>query len=301
MAQIKCGILTFGYGESAFFQESFNKKGYYSLNLGDNAQSIATKHAYTELGFSQDLFVPINRDTLSNYRGERAYLIMNGVFYSYSFPLPPTIVPIFVGFRADESVIREHAEILRRFQPIGCRDDATTSLIGSLGIQAQTTGCLTLTLPKRSVSPTAPRLLVVYGTLKGRLPPSVLRYVPADLAEATEFIFHRLPLTNFPPTAQQCAEAEKYEQALLDHFRDEATLILTPLHHVASPCMAMGIPVIVCRQKPDPRFSFLERFLPIYLPSDFKRIDWNPPPVNLASVRQNLLDWTRDRIRAATA
>jgi hypothetical protein len=300
MAQIKCGVLTFGYDDAPLFRDTLDSKGYYSINLGDNAQSIAIRHAYRQLGFPEDLLVSINRDTLSSYRGGPAYLIMNGVFGPASFPLPPNILPIFVGFHADESVIRQHVEIFRRFQPIGCRDDATTALLQSLGIQARTTGCLTLTLPKRSVAPTEPKLLVVYGTMKGRLPGSILRYIPAELADAAEFIFHRLPMTNFPPSERQRAEAEKYELALLDHFRDEATLVLTPLHHVASPCMAMGIPVIVCRRKPDPRFSFLETLIPIYLPKEFKRIDWNPAAPDLTSIKSNLLSWTREKIEAAT-
>jgi hypothetical protein len=295
-----CGVLTFGYEDSTGFRDALDSRGYYSINLGDNAQSIAIRHAYKQLGFSEELLVPINRDTLPSYRGERTYLFMNGVFKSASFPLPPNILPIFVGFHASESVIREHSETFRRFHPIGCRDEATTRLMRSLGIQAHTTGCLTLTLPRRSISPTAPRLLVVYGNWSGRLPPSVLRYIPDDLAETSEFIFHRLPLTNFPPTPQQCAEAERYEQALLDHYRTEATLVLTPLHHVASPCLAMGIPVIACRRKCDPRFSFLQSLIPIYLPDDFERIDWDPAPVDLTSVRDNILSWTRDRIQAAT-
>lgn len=301
MAQLKCGVLTFGYEGWKGIQEALDSQGYYSINLGDNAQSIAIRHAYRQLGFSQDRLVPINRDTLPSYRGERAFLIMNGVFRKMSFPLPPNIIPIFVGFHARENLIRKHCETFRRFQPIGCRDDATTAVMLSLGIQAHTTGCLTLTLPTRSASPAAPKLLVVYGDLEGQLPSSVLRYIPADLVEAMEFIFHRLPVTNFPLTEQQCAAAERYEQALLDRYRTEATLVLTPLHHVASPCMAMGIPVVVCRHESGPRFSFLERMIPIHLPGDFESIDWNPAPPNLTSIRENLLNWTRDRIQAATA
>jgi len=80
MAQLHCGVLTFGYDDSIRLQDTFNRKGFYSINLGDNAQSIAIRHTYRQLGFSQDLLVPINRDTLASYSGDRAYLIMNGVF-----------------------------------------------------------------------------------------------------------------------------------------------------------------------------------------------------------------------------
>jgi hypothetical protein len=301
MTPIKCGVLTFGYEGSTGFLTKLSQKGYYSINLGDNTQSIAIRHAYTQLGFSDELLVPINRDTLPSYRGERAYLIMNGVFSGGAFPLPPTIIPIFVGFHAKESVIREHAGLLRRFQPIGCRDDTTTELMQSLKIQASTTGCLTLTLPRRSVSPTVPRLLIVYGDGTSGVPSNIFRYVPVKLVRAIELIFHRLPLTNFPPTTQQREAAERYEQALLNHYRDEATLVLTSLHHVASPCLAMGIPVIVCRHKCSPRFSFLKRLTPIYLPDDFERIDWNPAPLDITAIRDNLLSWTRDKIQAASA
>jgi hypothetical protein len=58
--------------------------------------------------------------------------------------------------------------------------------------------------------------------------------------------------------------------------------------------MAMGIPVIVCRHKSGPRFSFLERLIPIYLPDDFERIDWSPTPVDLGSGQPNWLDKRQD-------
>ena len=65
--------------------------------------------------------------------------------------------------------------------------------------------------------------------------------------------------------------------------------------------MALGIPVILCREAMDPRFSFLSTIMPIYTPENFDRIDWNPPAVDLGPIRQRLLELAGSIISAARA
>jgi hypothetical protein len=186
--QMKFGILTFGYNNFSWFEDHLRRFGHYTINLGDNAQSIAIRHVYRTLGIPDDETVLINRDALPSYDGERAILIMNGVFLNWSFPLPPSIHPIFVGFHTPENVIQQNVETFKRHEPIGCRDSATTELMRSHGVQAFTTGCLTLTLPPRAESPPAPKMFVVYGANGGGFPSQVLKHIPAHLSDSAEFI-----------------------------------------------------------------------------------------------------------------
>jgi hypothetical protein len=52
--------------------------------------------------------------------------------------------------------------------------------------------------------------------------------------------------------------------------------------------MAMGIPTIVANDLCSPRMGWLEKFLPIYTPSTFAHIDWNPKPVDIESIKAKM-------------
>lgn len=296
---MKFGVITFGYDKFPGFEKSLQNDGYYDINLGDFAQSISIKNIYNRLGIDDSQIIRINRDALPEYDSGPAIVIMNGVFYPSSFPLPTNITPIFIGFHAAKHTIETHHDFLRRHQPIGCRDDGTTKLMQSYGIEAFTTGCITLSLDPRTEQPKKPKLLIVYGRGAGHLPGGVLRKIPYQLLKNAEFIFHRLPANKFPFGSEMRMAAESYEQALFDRYRREATLVLTSLHHVATPCMAFGIPVIICRRDDNVRFSTIEKLTPIYTPGKFGLIDWNPAPVDVSIFRANLLDLAEAKIKDA--
>lgn len=287
---MKFGVVTFGYDGFAHFAQRLNTEGFYDVNLGDNAQSIAIRQAYRRMGIAEDLIIDMNRDALPSYRGDPVILVMNGVFYENLFPLPEQIRPIFIGFNAEEHTIRRHAAIFRRYQPIGCRDEVTTRLMRDVGVEAYTSGCLTLTLDPRQMLPATPKMFIVHGNMAGKLPPGLLRHIPDYWLSNAELIYNRLPTTRFPFSLEQRIEAERYSRSLINRYSKEATIVVTPLHHVATPCMAMGIPVILCREHRDDRFSLLEKLTPIYLPGQFETINWNPAPVDISQIRTGLLN-----------
>ncbi|WP_423414834.1 hypothetical protein RLW55_16730 [Hyphomicrobium sp. B1] len=281
----KYGVLSFGYQNFFAFEQQLQRSGSYDINLGDNAQSIAARSLLREFGIGDEQIVAVNRDTLPHYSGPPCTLIMNAVFFQQSFPLPASIRPVFLGFQASEQVIKDNIALFKLHQPIGCRDTATTERMRRYGVDAFTTGCITMSLPRREEEPADGCLLIVYGS---DFPSSVLQYIPKDLSERCEFIYHRLPVAEFPVSAHTCQTAESYERVLLDRYRTTAKLVLTPLHHVAAPCMAMGIPVIVCRSDSDERFSFLKDFTPIYTPETFAAIDWKPEPIDVSAVKSRI-------------
>lgn len=82
--------------------------------------------------------------------------------------------------------------------------------------------------------------------------------------------------------------------ALLTRYKNEAKLIITSALHCASPCVAMGIPVILCRQNDEQltRFSALDGILPIYTIDDFrkKRVDFSPQTPNIEALKRAMIE-----------
>ena len=278
---MKFGVLGFSYSGFDHFAYAIKRGGYYTANLGDNAQTIAARHVYRTLGVRDEDMILIDRDTLGGYAGPPAFLIMNGVFLERNLPTPPQIKPLFVGFNASEAVIRKHRDWLKLHEPIGCRDSHTADLLRNERVEAFTSGCVTMALPLRTSVPELGRLLVVYGTGAGALPMQVLRHVPPELLSSAELIYHRLPSSEYPLSPETCTWVERLELEILRRYRDEAALVLTPLLHVASPCLAMQIPVVVCRIDLDSRFSLLRQLMPIYTPDRLGEINWRPQIVNV--------------------
>jgi hypothetical protein len=106
---------------------------------------------------------------------------------------------------------------------------------------------------------------------------------------------------NFASSKRPFALAFAPEPALIEKYKREATLVLTPLHHVATPCLASGVPIVIARSRPDERFSFMETIVPIYTPERFSEIDWNPKPLDLWAIRSELLRVTQEKLATATS
>jgi hypothetical protein len=123
------------------------------INIGDYIQSLA---ALQFLGKADYL---INREQLNQFDKEDVKLIMNGWFTSEPENWPPSdkIHPLFVAFHinslAKNKILSEEGvDYLKKHEPIGCRDEDTTKILRSKGINAYFSGCLTLTLGERYLS-----------------------------------------------------------------------------------------------------------------------------------------------------
>lgn len=285
---MKIGILRFSYHGFAHFAQSLAVAGVFDANVGDNVQSLAVRRLLHSLGVPEAEILPVDRDTLRSYDGPPVRLVMNGCFYASCFPLPPQITPVFVGFQAKEPVIAAHRDGFAGHQPIGCRDAVTAAAFQAHGIAAEVTGCLSLTLAQRDAAPPRPHLKVVYGTGAGAFPWEVLRQIPPRLLSRAEFVYQRKPVHHLPLRDEDQAGAEAMAADLLDRCAREATLVVTSLHHAAAPCIAIGIPVVLCRRAPDARFSFLETLLPVHVRPFDAPIDWSPQVPDLGALRSDL-------------
>lgn len=297
---MKCAVLQFSYAGFDHFESRLAAHGSYTSNLGDCAQTLAGIQAFERIGVDRAEIAFIDRDTLSGYSGPAAALLMNGVFSRHSLPAPPQIVPIFLGFNADAETIAAHADWLRRHAPIGCRDHATAALCAAHGIAAFTSGCVTFTLPRRTATPARPRMFVVQGW-PGLLPSLSLREVPPALLATALFFSNRQVESQFPLAPERRAFNERCERVLLDRLATEATLVVTPLLHIAAPCVAMGVPVVVCRNAMDTRFDVLAEFLPIYLPDTLHRIDWGGGAPDVSALAARYLEALARSIRRVSA
>ena len=275
---MKFGVLTFSYANFKIPALSISQNGFFSANIGDYMQTIAVRRLYRRLGICDEQILDIDRDTISEYSGEPVALLMCGYFFPWSFPLPEKITPIFIGFQTTEPVIKQHAVFFKEHEPIGCRDRDTVALFDKYGISAFASGCVTMTFEKRVTAPDNQKVLLVSGAGAGAFPLDVLSHMPRRMLQTAEIVCQRKIVHSFPLSAQDMSDAEGYASYLLRDYRERATLIVTPLHHAATPCLASGIPVIICRKKSNSRFSLLRELTDIYTPDRFAKIDWGSPP-----------------------
>jgi hypothetical protein len=280
------GVLTFSYRNVKNFRQSMEGHGFFSMNLGDYMQTLAIRRLYRSLGITET--VDVDRDSLATYSGPPVTLVMNGVFFPWSFPIPETVTPVFVGFHAGEKVVKANLAYFKKHAPIGCRDSDTTELFQRYGVEAFTTGCLTMTFEAREPIEGGVPLIVVGGGA-GSFPVEVLRHMPPDMAQAAPIVHQRKIVHSFPLGEQDMKDAERYAHYLLDDYRSRASVVITPLHHATTPCLSSGIPVIVCRKEANTRFSWLEKRMPVYTPERFAEIDWSAPLADLSRERDELL------------
>jgi hypothetical protein len=231
------------------------------FNVGDYVQSLATRQYLPRV----DRF--LNRENLNAYHGEPVRLIMNGwfMFHPENWPPAPAIYPLFVAFHinpgyANVMLTPEKAAYLRKYAPIGCRDEQTRAILEAHGIPARCTGCLTLTLGRIfrwTPSPDAPVLLadVLFNapTLrscfksmnafskslrKGKIfrigrRRAFLKKLLAGVGAPVETASCDYPSADYPTSESRFVLAEK----LLERF-SRARLVITSRIHVAHPCRA---------------------------------------------------------------
>lgn len=292
------GVLTFSYTGVANFKRSVDERGFFSMNLGDYMQTLATRRLYRRLGIDDSDVVDVDRDTLPSYAGPPIVLLMNAVFFPWSFPIPDRITPVFLGFHATERVIKENLAYFQKHAPIGCRDSETTAIFRKHGVEAFTSGCVTMTFEPRE-APQAARPMIIVGSGAGALPAQVLHHMPADLLKDAEIVFQRKIVHRFPLTQQDMRDAERYAEVLLEDYRRRASLVVTPLHHAATPCLSSGIPVVIARAEHNPRFSFLAEMMEIYTPERFAAIDWRAPAADIGAARSSYVERARTMLQAA--
>ena len=278
-----------------------------SRNLGDEIQGIAAARLLPRV----DGFVP--RERLDQV-DVATVVVLNGWFgpRDLSWPPSPHVHPVYFGFHITarhDSVERvlspDGVEHLRGSGPIGCRDDRTRALLEDRGIEAFTSWCATMTLPRRDRAPSQGKVFLVNADY---VP------VPSALARGAVRVDHNVHLPLRPSTQRALAED------LLATYRDRARLVITTKIHCAMPCAAMGIPtVFIGDVQGNPRLEPVSRMLPV---NQFRHpvgrvrrtlnrsrlnraflgsVDWEPPVVDYEDEKAVAIERFQEQLDRAVA
>lgn len=256
-------------------------------NIGDVMQTFAVDLIYKEMQIDSEQIIDIPADEISTYNGETVLLPMAGNFqYSRKHPVFPTsknIIPIFLSVYCTARQYLKHADFWKKYGPIGCRDENTMIAMRQKGYDAYLLGCITTLFPKRSFQPDKPHVFLI------DVQPKVVEYIPEKLMKSAEYITHDILIDRTLPKKQIMEQIQVKTKEIYARYYNEATLVVTSRLHAAAPCIAMGIPTIVVKNGFDERFGWLDKFVPLYTPDEYDRIDWNPQPIDLTEHKERLM------------
>ena len=292
------------YGYMNYRKHMLSNRNERPMNLGDPIQSFAVLELYKKLGISEKDIISLDRYDLADYEGEDCIVLINGAenyeHFAYAtrfLPVSHRIHPVFVSLHLHRELTENELETLQNNQPIGCRDEYTVNYLQSKGIDAFLTGCLTMLFSKRDEKKYEKIFIVDCSE-------NALKHIPNEIKENAEFLSQVIRMTtNSVDHRLTVEETEKYNTIAknqLYRYRDEAKLVITSRLHVASPCAAMGIPVVLVRNTFDERYQFIDRFLPLLYPKDLDEMDWPNIKSEIPEhVKMNLIGLCRDMLGVA--
>lgn len=275
---MKYGLLLHNYGKSAKRMAGFN--------IGDPIQTVALEKIYKEMNILEENIVRIDLSELAVYKGEYVVLPMLGVAIGAGFaplPLSPFILPVFISAHFVVSELSQEAiEYLKMYAPIGCRDEYSLNTMRKYGIPAFLSGCITAVWEKRKLNIMPKKVYIV------DVPQSVEEYIPDILKKDAIRKSHLLPLEKEVMTHEIAEELYEQSKICLKEYEQNAKLVISSRLHALVPCMAMGIPVIGVFENLSYRFSWLDKYIPLYVEENFLDIDWNPDIVEYEEEKQEI-------------
>ena len=268
------------------------------INIGDNLQFMAIEYLYSKFLPDNYPLVKLQMRELKKYQGETLILPMNWSLFDINYmdgnriSISEDIVPVFLGATIESA---SHKEVffndynilyLKRFEPIGCRDEFTFKTLCKYHIQAYLNGCMTAVFPRRQKNEGQNKIFLVDAPIE------LQEYIPDSLKEGAEILTQQYYCSKDVEIAQILDAIKKQ----YFKYANEAALVITSRLHVASPCMAMGIPVIFVKNQVDARFGWLDNYIPLYDRHTYNKIDWNPQPVEYEKVKELIIRNAIDRI-----
>jgi len=254
------------------------------ISAGDVLECLAIRNIYRSMGIDEQDLVSCYPYELGSYLGEYCVLPIN--VYALSLDYSRRIIPCFLGLTMGGGYrFSEHdISLLRRFAPVGCRDERTMRILLDLGIDAYLQGCLVATFPRRerASGSEAPSKTFFVNPAKAIKP-----FIPKEILVDYEFVSHDYYTT--PDELFGGDDCYEFGEELIAKYTREAKLVITSKYHSAVLCLALGIPVIMVLENNYYKYSWLEKFIPIYEPKDFPRINWNPKPVVIPDEEKELM------------
>ncbi|HKZ34258.1 MAG TPA: polysaccharide pyruvyl transferase family protein [Patescibacteria group bacterium] len=261
-----------------------------TMNLGDDVQTLAQKQYLPKV----DYF--INRERLNFVHEDiptqdKIKIILSGWFLHNvdNWPPSPTIDPLFISFHIHDERLADpkYRTYYKKYEPIGCRDHYTTSLLTNIGVDAYTSYDLVTTLQKKQTSRTK-KVYVV------DVPSTFLQHIPEHILQHAEYIQHELPAGfDYFDYFKRLEIAD----ALLKKY-SAARLVITSRLHCALPCLAFGTPVLFFHPeyKTDKRFDGYHEYLQGFAPEDLVYFDFeHPKPINITPIKESLINTLQTR------
>jgi len=277
-----------------FKHEMYSENAY--CNVGDSLQGVAMDYIYSQIPIDEKNVRYIARDGDYNdepHLGETIIAAYGGLFQTVKenrIPLPAEFTPVFISTLIFQDFFNQYPELLKyikQYEPVGCRDEQTKSILLRHGIKAYLMGCFTVCLPKRIHKPTDGKVFFV------DTPEELNPLIPDGIRQKAIYISHAIPFAVYPVTVEEDIRQKEIAQEYLDRYRDEAEMVVTSRLHAAIPCMAMGIPVILIRDNFDFRFDWVDKFLPLYYLDEAEKINWNPLVIDLEETKEHIISYIK--------
>lgn len=272
------------------------------VNIGDYLQFYAVEYILSR-AISRQAIVGLNIGDIKKYDRPIILPLNWGIFdenYMENgiFAFPSNVTPVWFAATLGCSHKNEYfntanIQYLKLREPIGCRDEKTRDILRALGVEAYITGCMTAVLPRRkNLGKTNWKQVFLADA-----PIEVEKFIPEEIWENSEVIAQQYYW-------EETLTPEEIRKRILDQYnryQKEASLIITSRLHVASPCTAMGIPVILCKKIIDERFGFLDKLIPLYDVNNFETINWNETVPEYEEVKEKIIGLQLLRIKEETA
>jgi hypothetical protein len=223
------------------------------INLGDEVQGLAT------LQWLPFVDEKIERDDLSA-RTKHAEVVgfLNAWYGTKTMSWPPsaTIKPILISMHVEPSVrdlfsSQESIDYLKKYGPVGARDQSTLEFFQQLGIDAYLSYCMTLTLQKTLMAHRDGEKGKTCSVLIVDVDPQVVRYLPSEVsASACMASAKWVDEDGDGKTLNGLARYTKAYELLKMYA--SADLVITSRLHTALPCASLGIPAVLVLDKKMP-------------------------------------------------
>lgn len=271
--------------------KSFEDKKNAIANVGESIQSVVMAQIYKKCGVKEENIVKINQCDIKDYCGEKIILPLRLPLSKENvdeyLPLDSSIQPHFISLHLHDDIFENRPDLVEyflKYQPIGCRDEISCEYFRIHGIESYIMGCYTLMLPRREKMHSQNKVVCV------DVSKTLDEMIPIELKENAIRKSHAVPYLEYPVSPGEDDRLEKVAGQYIDFYRTEAKIVITSRLHVAAPCIAMGIPVILASDNADFRYAWIDRFLPIYQAGDYEQIQWNPDCIDISWLQGKLFE-----------
>lgn len=212
-----------------------------TTNLGDDIQSYSIKKLLPKV----DYF--IEREKLNEFISNDNEVVKTiiGGWYNhdkFSFPPSPFINPFFISIHLTDELTNQKPcyftnyflNYLKKYEPIGLRDDVVKKYLDESGIENYFSGCTTLTLEKfKNVKKTDNICLV-----------DLDYFTTANIKSKFKNVITVTHYVDKDYTSMSYDERFNYVENVLKTYQSSKMVITTRLH-CALPCLALGVPVLL--------------------------------------------------------